>query len=116
MDHGDWISATGSWTAGRGQRPVNPRLLVGLTTKAMKAMPPAVVVPRATKGRAYRRLVASLAAASARCDAMMASPRTASRAGTVRDASISEQCRPGAAGGAARMRHTIAVERARKRF
>ena len=58
VDHTDWINATGNAYAGRGARPLNPKLLPGLVAKAA----PAKAKPK--RSNAYRRLVVALAESS----------------------------------------------------
>ncbi len=46
MDHTDWITATGSVYAGRGARPLNPKRLATLRTKAAPAKAKLAAVSR----------------------------------------------------------------------
>lgn len=105
MDHtDDWLHATGSWIAGRGgYRPINPKLLPGLKTKAR---------PAKSLARQTRRTILAVHEATLRADRLFSS--TASQRRTVRDPGIYEQSQPGKAGAAAQLRHWAAVQRARK--
>jgi hypothetical protein len=108
VDHADWVNATGSWIAGRGgYRPINPKLLPQLTTKAAQ-----LTAKPSPSTRAYRRLVLTLAQASLHESRMLAA------AYRKRHATVSTmapalwvRCQPGMAGQQARARHTAAVQR-----
>ena len=79
MDSNDWLAASGSVFAGRGARPINPKLLPGLVVKAAS---PA----KAKRSNAYRRLILSLAESSLRESRMLAAsyrPKRDSRADTM---------------------------------
>jgi hypothetical protein len=106
MDYGDWLALGGS-SAIRGgvfARPVNPRLLSQLVTKA-----------RPTKSAALahqtRRLIYQAYQATGEIDAAL--PHAASKR-PVKDASLYAQSRPGAAGLRAQLRHMRAAQDARR--
>jgi hypothetical protein len=66
VNHSDWIIAAGSGYAGRGARPLNPKLLQGVVTKGA---PPAKT--KSKKSNAYRRLILALAESSLRESRML---------------------------------------------
>jgi hypothetical protein len=65
VNYSNWLAAGGGVYAGRGARPLNPKLLRGLVAK-----PPPPAKPKQSK--AYRRLVVSLAESSLRESRMLA--------------------------------------------
>ncbi len=67
MDHADWINATGHAYAGRGARPINPKMLPRLVAKAA---PPA----KSKASRQLRRLQLQLAESSLRQSRILAKP------------------------------------------
>jgi hypothetical protein len=112
MDHSDWVASTGSAYVGLGvggyRRPVNPKLLPQLATKARPAQSSALA-------RQARRLVLRAVQLTGEVDDLLSptASRSRSRAAT-QSPSIAEQSQPGPAGAAARLRHTAIVQRWRK--
>lgn len=107
MNASDWVAASGHPIVGRGHRPINPRLLAGVTTKARPAK-------SGKSGREMRRLVLRVAQLTGAVDDMLAPVAPRRRRAAPRDASLAEQSQPGPAGLAAQLRHAAAVQRARR--
>jgi hypothetical protein len=108
MNASDWLTATGHPVVGRGGRPLNPRLLDNLITKARPAKSAALA-------REARQSILRTVRLCGEVDDVLS--RTLRRRGggaAVRDTTIAQQSAPGAAGAAARLRHSIAVQRARR--
>ena len=64
MNTADWIAATGHGIVGRGSRPINPRLLAGLTGKAAQPARPAKNAAAAAERQRRRSIfLAALATA-----------------------------------------------------
>lgn len=114
MNSSDWAEATGSAFVGLGgggfRRPINPRLIAGLTGKS---------APRSSKAsvlaREARRLIVRTALLTQSIDDLLSptTPRKRDRVAT-RSPSLLAQSQPGAAGAAARARHNAIVQRWRK--
>jgi hypothetical protein len=116
MDYADWLALGGS-SAIRGgafARPVNPRLLGQLL--ANKAAKPATLKSK-TYRQECRRLIVRVHRLAGLVDDLLSpmAQRRRARAAT-HSPSIMEQSAPGAAGAAARMRHSAVVQRWRKGF
>jgi hypothetical protein len=102
----DWIQMAGHPLAGRNGRPINPRALPYLATKAPAKL-------SGSFARAARQTLLRAARLTGEID-MLLPVVAAQRRRTVRDTTLYEQSRPGNAGLAAQMRHMAAVQRARR--
>jgi hypothetical protein len=112
MNANDWIAATGSAIVRGGpggfKRPINPRLLASLRTKALPTKSTAST-------RQSRRLIYRAAKLTGEVDDLLSPMAQRRRArATTRSPSIEEQSAPGAAGAAARLKHAAIVQRWRK--
>ena len=108
MNANDWIQTAGHPLAGRGGRPINPKMAPYLVAKARPAKSTALT-------RQTRRMVLQVAQLTGEVDNLLASTAAHRSARKVtRSPGIFEQSRPGAAGAAARLRHMATVQRWRK--
>jgi hypothetical protein len=108
MNSNDWIQMTGHSLAGRGGRPINPKMAPYLVARARPAK-------AAGLSRQMRRLIVQTAQLTGEVDNLLASTvahRSARRA--TRSPSLYEQSRPGAAGAVARLRHMAVAAQWRK--
>ena len=108
VNSSDWMMAAGHPLAGRGGRPINPKMAPYLVAKARPAKSTALA-------RQTRRMIVRVAQLTCEVDNLLsptALHRSARRA--TRSPSLYEQSQPGAAGAAARMRHMAIVQQHRK--
>jgi hypothetical protein len=110
MNANDWVQMAGHPLAGRGGRPINPKIAPYLVAKARPAKSTA-------SARQARRMILQAARLTGEVDNLLSptGSRRSARAAT-RSPSLLEQSQPGPAGAAARMRHNAIVQRWRKAF
>ena len=115
MNSSDWVTATGGSTlvglGGGFRRPLNPKLLPHLVTKAPSSK-------SAASARQTRRMVLRVAQLTGEVDDMLPPTVSRRRARVVSpySPSIEAQSQPGHAGSLARLRHAASVQRYRKPF
>lgn len=106
MDANDWVQMAGHPLAGRGGRPINPKLAPYVVAKARPAK-------SAASARQARLLIVQAARLTQEVDEMLPSTAPQRRARST-SPSILQQSQPGAAGAAARLRHAAVVQQWRK--